>query len=87
MTRTVKQSENAKIQQLIFTGKDDQLFFFFDRFYRTKNKEDDKFCDLCIATIDCDLTMDDVLSRCQNPKEVKRVETHVDLCHIHDLRV
>ena len=85
MTRSVKESAKNKMQQLLFVGKNDEVFFFFDRCYAIKKEDDDSnYQDMCLGIIDCELSYDKLIARCTSSAEKKDVEFNAKVHHIRD---
>ena len=68
MTRTVKDSDMNKVKQLLYVGKNDEVFFFFEDNYETKNQfmSDDHNAKVCLGIIDCEKKNEDLLKDCDN---------------------
>ena len=59
-TRTIKSSEINSVEQFLYVGKNDEVFFFYEDSYMTmeKQKESGKEAKICIGIVDCELTQE-----------------------------
>ena len=50
MKRKIKESRNSNIYQILYTGREDQVFLFFDNDYNEKDSKME-FSQICLATL------------------------------------